>query len=142
MTRSEIRKVSPDEVTGLVTLMRDMDKEQKVIVERHLRNTVPMYAGYFDNEFAAVWGVIPPTLSSNQAYIWVYTTEAIIGHEFLFVRYSQRMVEELLKSYERIVGVTLVGEDRSIRWLKWLGAEYGEPDGKVLPFVIRRKTSG
>jgi hypothetical protein len=49
------------------------------------------------------------------------------------------MVEKLLESYERIVGVTDIGETQSIRWLKLLGAKYGEPDGKVLPFEIRRK---
>jgi hypothetical protein len=134
-----IKRVTPKEIGEMVSLMKSMTKDERERAERHLRNTIPIYAGFFDGAFAAAWGVIPPTLASNQAYIWVYTTEALKGHEFLFIRYSQRMVEKLLESYERIVGVTDIGETQSIRWLKLLGAKYGEPDGKVLPFEIRRK---
>lgn len=142
MTISTIRKVLPSEVPELVSLMGTMTKAERRIVDRRLRNTLPIHAGFFDNKFAAMWGVIPPTISSNQAYIWVYTTEAIIGHEFLFIRHSQRMVEDLLKTYETIVGITQVGEDRSMRWLRLLGAEYGEPENGHIPFVIRRRANG
>ena len=45
----------------------------------------------------------------------------------------------VLEQFKSIVGVVLMGNKRSIRWLKWLGAEFGEPNGKLIPFTIRKK---
>ncbi len=86
-----------------------------------------------------MWGLIPPTLMSNQAYLWLYTTDLVKEHQFLFVRYSQRMVEKLLEHYESIVGHVQVDAPRSRQWLKWLGAEFGNPKGSNIPFVIRKR---
>jgi hypothetical protein len=45
----------------------------------------------------------------------------------------------MLRRYKVIVGNCIVGEDKSIRWLKWLGAKFGKPEGNKVPFVIRAK---
>ena len=98
-----------------------------------------MWTGWVDGELIAIWGLIPPTLVSNQAYLWMYATDAVKSHTFLFVRHSQRMVERMLKHYETIVGHCLADARDSIRWVKWLGGEFSYPEGQVVPFTIRRK---
>ena len=104
-----------------------------------MRISAELWQGTVDGEIACVWGLIPPTLMSNQAYLWLYTNELVLEHQFLFVRYSQRMVEHMLDQYDTIVGHVRVGSDRSIRWLRWLGAVLGEPTGTKIPFTIRNK---
>jgi hypothetical protein len=98
-----------------------------------------MWTGWADGDLVAVWGLIPPTLLSNQAYLWMHATDAVKDHTFLFVRHSQRMVERMLKHYETIVGHCVISSKDSIRWVKWLGGEFGDYDGQLVPFTIRRK---
>jgi hypothetical protein len=102
------------------------------------RSTVRM-AAYIDDEPACMWGLAPQSLLSNQAYIWLLTTDIAAGHKFLLVRYSQIFVQRALENYEMLTGHCEAGNLAAKRWLKWLGAEFGEGDGKRVPFVIRRK---
>src|SRR5262245_24568769 len=104
-----------------------------------LSMSTEIWAGYIDDELACIWGVVPPSLMSFQAYLWLYTTDVIKEHQFVLVRHSQMVIEELLKDYTSIVGHAIVGSDKSIRWLKWLGAKFGEPQGSGIPFRISRR---
>ena len=100
--------------------------------------SVTIWAGYVDNKLVGLWGVIPPTLMSSQAYLWLYTTDYLKEHQFVFIRHSQLVIEEVLKEYPSIVGHVLIGANKSIRWLKWLGAKFSHPQGKLIPFRIER----
>ena len=141
MRQVVIKQITTQEVSEVVSLMKDMSAKQLIQCKQRLNATVPINAGYINGELTAIWGVIPPSLASNQAYLWVYTTEALRDYasQFLFIRFSQVMVQDMLLLYESLVGVTEVTATKSIRWLKFLGAEYGPPEGEYLPFVIRRK---
>jgi hypothetical protein len=97
-----------------------------------------IWAGHIDNKLACIWGVIPPTLMSEQAYLWLYTTDVIKEHQFTLVRHSQLVIDEILKEYSSLVGHVIMGHDKSMRWLKWLGAKFGEPQGTGIPFRITR----
>lgn len=104
-----------------------------------LSRSQTVYQGKIDGEVACIWGLVPPTVMSDQAYIWLHTTEVADKHTFILVRYSQIMVAEILKEYESIVGHCRVDDERAIRWMRWLGAEFGRHDTRLIPFVIRRK---
>lgn len=98
-----------------------------------------IWVGKIDGEVACIWGIVLPSFLSDQAYLWLHTTEAVDEHQFLVVRYSQRMIEEIHKKYPEIVGHCDVLAERSIRWVKWLGGVFGQPEGRRIPFCIRRK---
>jgi hypothetical protein len=98
-----------------------------------------IWAGFIDDKLACIWGVIPPTLMSSQAYLWLYTTDTIKEHQFVLVRHSQLVIQELLKEYSSLCGHALLGSEKSIRWLKWLGAKFGHPQGDGVPFRISRR---
>jgi hypothetical protein len=99
-----------------------------------------LWEGRIDGKTACVWGLVPPTLLSDAAYLWMHVDEDVVQeNQFVFVRHSQRVVEEMLTQFPSIVGHCAIGRERSIRWLKWLGAEFGHPEGTMLPFQIRRK---
>ena len=96
-------------------------------------------AAQVDGKLIALWGLIPPTMLSDQAYLWLHTTEAAQEHEFIIVRNSQIEVRKMLEEFPRIIGHCEVEATRSIRWLKWLGAVFGDHDGRLVPFEIVRK---
>lgn len=98
-----------------------------------------VWTGYVDDKLICCWGLIPPTILSNQAYLWMHSTPAVREHSFVLVRHSQRVIEQVLNRYDRIVGDCLVDAEDSIRWLKWLGATFVESDGPYRSFVIRKK---
>lgn len=96
-------------------------------------------AGEIDGEICCIWGVIRPTLLSVRAYLWLLTTDQMTEHQFLLIRHSQVEVEKLLKEYGVIIGHCSPRQPKSVRWLKWLGARFGQLDelGR-LPFEIGR----
>lgn len=139
-SKAEIRKIDRGEIAGLISsscpgmLVSDLNTlEQCVLL------TLSLWVGFYNGGLACVWGLIPPTLMSTQAYLWLYTREDVKEYEFLFVRNSQRAVEQMLEEYPLIVGHTRVGNDKTIRWLRWLGATFDEPIGHAIPFRIRKK---
>ena len=97
-----------------------------------------VWAGMVDGEIACLWGLAPPTFLSENAYLWLLTTDIVEEHKFLFIRYSQRYVEEMLKVYPKIVGHVEVNNLQAVRWIRWLGAKIGEPENGFRPFTIRR----
>lgn len=111
--------------------------EQETI-QRSLMNSSGIWMGMDDDKIIAMWGLIPPTLMSDVAYLWMYHTKHLHNHVFRFIRHSQYAVKEMLREFPTIVGHTAVGADRSIQWLRWLGAEFGEPiNNDFIPFTIR-----
>ena len=95
--------------------------------------------GYVDGRLVCMWGLIPPTVLSHTAWLWLVTMEIIAEHKFLLVRHSQRWMEAALKVYPEIIGDVLVDNASARRWLLWLGAEFHSPIGKRIPFTIRAK---
>lgn len=101
-----------------------------------------VWSGWIDDELVCIWGLIPPTLVSTQAYLWMYATHRVGEHKFLFVRHSQRIIEQMLTRYGTIIGHCLVGASDSIRWVRWLGGVFNAPNGPYLPFRIERRSNG
>lgn len=95
--------------------------------------------GYIDEELACVWGLKPPTLLSDRAYLWLYVTDVVKEHTFIFIRQSQIAVEKMLEDYTELYGRAEASNSKAFPWLRWLGAKFGEPNGTTIPFVIRRK---
>jgi hypothetical protein len=114
-----------------------MSELNQETMQRSMRNSSTVWIGYEGNKVLGFWGLIPPTLLSDRAYLWLSTTRHMPEHVFIFVRYSQRVIEEMLQLYPLIVGHCAVGQAKSKRWLRWLGAEFGPVDGALIPFEIK-----
>ncbi len=136
---TSIRRYEPAEAYDLISpdylaMLPSIDHET---MHRAIMNSSQVWIGSADGKILAVWGLIPPTLLSDIAYLWMFTTKHFPGHEFMLVRHSQRLLPQMLRDYPIIRGHGAIGHDRSLRWLRWLGAEFSEPQGKFLPFEIR-----
>jgi hypothetical protein len=108
-------------------------------MHRAMMNSSRVWIGYIDDIAVATWGLIPPSFLSDTAYLWLYTDENIQPHQFVFIRNSQRAVAEMLSEFPTIVGHAEACASKSRRWLRWLGAEFGDPQGPLIPFTIRAK---
>jgi hypothetical protein len=134
---TKIERVSSDEARGLMKSLALNDAD-KGAMEFCFTMSTDIWVGFIDDEIACIWGLVPPTFLSGQAYLWLYTTDVIKEHSFVLVRHSQRVMEEMLKEYPSIVGHATVGDKKAIRWLRWLGAEFGYPQGTGMPFRIKK----
>jgi hypothetical protein len=67
-------------------------------------------------------GLIPPTLLSDEAYIWMLTTEAGHRHPILLARYARGFIDTALTKYRALYGHCF--EPKSAHWLRYLGAEF------------------
>jgi hypothetical protein len=108
-------------------------------MKRSMVNSSQVWVGIDNDKVLAIWGLIPPTLMSDRAYLWLFTTKDFAGHEFILIRHSQRAMQVMLEEFPTIIGHGVVGATQSLRWLRWLGAKFGEPCGEFLPFTIKAK---
>lgn len=130
-------------LSGLISLTYGpiLDYKESEIFD-YCQRMGEVYTGYVDNELVCCWGLMPPSFLSMQAYLWMWCKDDKVQHQFLFVRHSQRQVEKMLERFDTIVGHCLQGS-KSIRWLRWLGAEFADyPEEGKLMFTIRRKVNG
>lgn len=115
------------------------DEEHDRIMKDCLRSSPVVWESNIDGEGACIWGLIPQTLMSDRAYIWLYTTDVADQHTFILVRQSKLMIEEVLKECPILYGYCKLEDARAIRWLKWLGAEFGIYDDVKISFEIRKR---
>lgn len=104
-----------------------------------IKSSSVVWAGKAAGKVVCIWGMRAPTLLSDNAYLWLLTTEELEDHKFLFIRHSQLAVAEILKMYPTIHGHYKAGDLRSKKWLEWLGAKFGEAVDGIYPFTIRHK---
>lgn len=98
-----------------------------------------VWAGWVNDELEAVWGVIPSSFMSDQAYIWMM--DLPIKHPIILARYSRKVMDALLYRWPILFGHCRYGT-YSTAWLGWLGAEFGQPREGLVPFEIRRSVNG
>ena len=114
-------------------------QDAEAVLRECMLSSVDVRYGMLDGKVACMWGLIPPTILSDVAYLWLLTTDIVAEHKFLFIRHSQVYIEDALKQYPTIIGDVFIENTAAKRWLKWLGAEFKEPIGQRVPFVIKAK---
>jgi hypothetical protein len=133
-----IRSVDEPRLSDVIRASVDMsDKDAKIIDYCH-NISMTTWVGYNDERLVCAWGIIPPSILSDEVYLWLHVTGAIRTSQFLFVRHSQMFIQKTLKEYKAIVGHVKADATGSKRWLKWLGAEFYPGKNGYLNFRIER----
>jgi hypothetical protein len=137
----EIRKTRAEDFLNL-----GYDAEQLGACHAYLSNSLHAWTGVIEDKIACVWGLIPPSILSDNAYLWLLTTDVVDEHRFTFIRHSQMVVQIMLEDFPTIVGHVLADHERSKRWLKWLGVTF-KPSieagpTRIVPFELRRALRG
>jgi hypothetical protein len=119
-----------------------LTQEQWIIVGDCFCRSEERFIGTVDDILACMWGLIPPTLMSDRAYLWLYHNDLVEQHKFAFIRHSQVQLKRMLKVYPLIVGDCMISNTTGRRWLEWLGAKFDYPNGDLAPFEIKAKAYG
>lgn len=133
MSEVVIREATSADVSVVAKL-----EDQKPLVG-YMTMSDKTYVGVVDGQIVCVWGVMRQSLLSDRGYLWLLVAPAAEDHKFLIVRYSQRIVENLLNRYKSLVGECVITDKRAQKWMRLLGAQFGYPEGKTIPFQIERK---
>jgi len=113
-----------------------LPQDQQETMARAMGNSPDIWVGYNGPKVFALMGLIPPTLVSDRAYIWFWQTPHFAESKLACLRASRRCVADALLRYPILVGHCATAATHSHRWMRWLGATLGEPDGPILPFRI------
>lgn len=135
-----IVEMPKEEVLRLIA--EGVEPEYLKYYNRHVNASARLWVGYIDGKLVCAWALMPLTLISDRAYLWLHTTKELEGNEFVFVRQSKLAVDTMLQHYPYLTGHVKVGNDRAVRWLRWLGAAFAQPHGDLIPFTIRNKADG
>lgn len=137
---SEVLQMSKADIADLISSGGEFNltENESEAFELCLRSTTSVWLGKVNGEWVCIWGLMQPSLADNRAYLWLHVSERVREYEFTFVRRSQIAVREMLKQYPVIYGHCQVGAKQSIRWVKWLGGVFSDPQGTLIPFKIVR----
>ena len=135
-----IERICPQDLSKVLreANVRLTEREAR-IVDQCQNLSLTTWVAHDRGQLVCAWGIIPPSVLSEEVYLWLHTTEAIKTSQFLFVRHSQLVIQQLLGEYRAIIGHVRMNAASSKRWLQWLGAEfYGPPVNGLLNFRIER----
>lgn len=76
----------------------------------------------FDSQPLCFIGLIPQTMVSESAYVWMITTEAGAEHKLIIARHAREFLNRLYTKYSTLFGHCF--ELKSENWLRSLGAEF------------------
>lgn len=134
----EVRRVNTFNLRNL--LGHDVPESE---VFRHrdclIRSSV-IWLGLADGVEACAVGVIPShLLSDDPPYLWLIYTKICEQHPVRFIRWSRRVMDEVLELYPSVVGLCDVNNEHGYGWLRWLGAHFdGSTSGNYMGFRINR----
>lgn len=97
-------------------------------LEFSLSSSTMAWTGTVDGEPVCMFGVSRRSmLDGSVGTPWLLGTDAIERHQAAFLRRNKGIVKEMLAAYPVLRNWVDARNTLSIRWLKWLGFEFGSP---------------
>lgn len=121
--------------------LRQADREELTAasgpdVLKTLRRAITLSHGRaYVVEGAALFGFVPVSLMSDTAIPWLVGTDALLRMGRTLNRMGKAYCAETLRDYPVLVNFVDVRNEASIRWLKRLGFEFGDP----VPFGVEQR---
>lgn len=79
-----------------------------------------------DGELACLLGIVEGSMISSFGIPWMLGTTVLDKNVGVLIRHSRKYYEEVKGKYAHLVNFVDARNTKSIRWLKWLGFEFGE----------------
>lgn len=83
-----------------------------------------------------VFGDVPDLCGG--AVFWLLGTDEVKHHKREFMRRSKLFKGYLMKNYDYLTNVVCMDNKESVRWLKWLGAEFQEDTAMIMGKPFQR----
>lgn len=103
------------------------------------------WAVLFDGEVGAMFGIGQRLPDGSAGCAWLLTGRAVSQHPMAFLRRSRGVLGELLERCGNLGNYVDARYTASVRWLRWLGAEFGQPEPRgpsgVLFYPVRFRRS-
>lgn len=131
----EIRRSKLHDICELAPIMRDLDREE---IKASHGNTAEqaLITGYITSqecytielsgEVIAMFGANPSNLGQNIGCAWLLGSDKIDQAKAAFARASAPAINHLLTKYDTLYNFIDQRHERSIEWIKWLGANVYE----------------
>jgi len=118
----EIHRVRSFELRNLL----GFDAPQSVLDAHRdcVDKSTAIWLGVADGVEACAVGVIPVTIFSDRAYLWLISTRICEQHPLRFIRWSKKVMKEVLSLYTGVFGLCGCDNESGRQWLEWLGAEF------------------
>lgn len=149
-----VRDSVPSDPGKMAPRMRESDKQEVEASHGHtpyealvhsFRVSPACFTVVYKNEVVAMFGVTADKRMNGLASIWFLSTDDIVKMKKTWLKLSKSTIQSMLITFPILYNFVQVGNEASIKWLKWLGAEFGDPSpyGKqgfpFLPFKFTRK---
>lgn len=119
----------PDRVELWIT---SMSKPERVMLSG-MRLSDFCLTGMADGEPVCMWGVVRESLIGNVGVPWMVGSKSLDRLANTFLRRCRGPLMQALGDYDRLVNYVDSRNDRTIRWLKWLGFRF---DPHPMPYGV------
>ena len=131
----EIRKATVDDARYIGAHLREDDRREiealglrpAGAVELSFHESDEAYTGVVGGEPAMIFGV-GATMLSDEASIWALGTDLCDKVPIAMVRIGRRVVQSFLEDYPVLTNYCDSRYKKTIKWLKLLGFQVGEPE--------------
>lgn len=131
-------QITPEQMRSLISakvLPKLSDNEVETLVQAGVDSRT-LIAGLYGEELVGFIGMVPITIASDSAYMWLYVNPPALRYRTMLARHSRLIITQLNSAYPRITGFCTTRQ--SFMWLQWLGAEFRQTAGNLMEFEIRR----
>jgi hypothetical protein len=120
-------------------------REPRLVIADGIKRSLYSRALFCAGRLAMMWGVCPMVGVPSVGIPWALGTPVIDRHRRHLMRVGRDELQTMLAVYPVLTNVVHAVNDRAVRWLGWLGAEFSPaqplgPRGEdFFPFAFRRK---
>lgn len=110
------------------------------LMENAMSKSTDVWMVSDSGQMVGITGVAPDSLLAREAFIWNYTNPFNDRVSVGVMRATRQVVDHFLNQYPTLVGYCELPNAKAQRWVRWLGAEFGQLNGQLIPFMIKAKT--
>lgn len=120
----------------LLTNLREIDRRELYMLSRlepmaalslTLALSVASWTGFMDGKIVCVFGISRKAPLSEIGVPWLVGTDLIAENYRPFARISREYYARFAKAFPQMENFVLADNAVTVRWLKWLGFDMGEP---------------
>lgn len=130
------REPTAEDIAQLAENLRDEDRKEvagmtgynfKAELEHCVKSSAKCWCCLYGDKVLAAFGVIPTNPMEREGIVWMLASRYTAEHKVYTGRWSKRGIQALLKEWDFLYNYVDKGNDETIKWLKWIGAEIYPP---------------